>query len=101
MSEPMAFLPEMAQKQAFEAIFVECPKMNWPANEMLDQRKSAGFCTENTGFNAGHALGETGIAAMVILCVAAELCAVPHDLSAFAAHLSRASAQPYPAPHFA
>ena len=60
---------------------------------MLDQRKSAGFGIENAGFIAGRVRGETDIVAMVILCGVAGLCAVPRDLSAFAASLSLASAQ--------
>ena len=99
MSGPMAFLPEMAENQAVEAIFIETIKINWCANEMLDQRESAGFGIENAGFIAGCSLGETGIAAMVMLRGVAGPCAVPRDLSAFAACLFPASAQPCPVRH--
>lgn len=50
MSERMAFLPEMAENQAFEAIFLETIKMSWSANGMQDQPVSTGFGTENVRF---------------------------------------------------
>jgi hypothetical protein len=51
----MAFLPEMVGNQAVEAIFIETIKMNWCANEVPDQWKSAGFALKMRGAtNAVH-----------------------------------------------
>ena len=56
MSERIAFLPEMAENQAFKAIFLETIKMSWSANGVLDQLKSGGFGTENAKFCQGAGL---------------------------------------------
>lgn len=85
VSALMAFLPKMAENQAFEAIFLETIKMSWSANGILDQLKSRGFGTENSGFDMKLDRGETGIAAMVSPCVVAEPCAELRALSAHAA----------------
>ncbi len=85
MSERMAFLPKMAEHQAFEAIFLETIKMSWSANGMRDQPVSTGFGTENMVFHKRLSRGEAGIAAMVSPCAVAEPCAGLHAPSVCAA----------------